>query len=283
MEEVIVKISKYHRWSVWCFVGMIICMVITVVLYKRLKMKEVIRFLKRWKKRALSIGILCFCLTSGMAIPVEAAQMQENEETQSPIAVELEVKPGSERLTDAFLKEDKLYFVKNLEGLLDLKLCIKVLDEEELFQPDNVLLEYCLNSSEEWNVITVESTAWTSVEENQFTAEVLFDGIDNAAGIYEFRVCYENAEEEKAEYFLSEGYVLDKVSPEFETTLISELEEELIFSEDGKYSDPYCNPSKEIRWDFRVTETYLSMDHTKVKVTTVDRNGKLLKDYPVQW
>ena len=283
MEEVMMQITKYHRWSVWCFVGMIICMMITVVLYKKLKMKEVIRFLKRWKKRALIIVFLCCCITTGAAIPAEAAQIQENEEIQNPIAVELEVKPGSEELADAFLKEDKRYFVKNLEELPDLKLCIKVLDEAELFLSDNVLLEYCLNSSEEWNVIKVENIEWTSVAENQFTAEVLFDGTDHAAGIYEFRVSYENVVEEKAEYFLSESYVLDKVSPEFETALISELEEELIFSKDGKRLEPYCNPAKEIQWDFQIIEPYLSMEQTKVKVTTVDRNGKLLKEYPVQW
>ena len=181
------------------------------------------------------------------------------------------------------LKEGDLYFVKNLKELPDLKLYVKISEEQELFQPEQVLVEYCLNDSEKWKVISKESIEWFPLTENQFAAEFLFDGVDGVSGIYKFRVRYENVAGQKLEQFLPESYVLDKVSPEFETVFKSELNEELISSEDGKKLEPYYNPSKEIQWIFQVAEKYLDMEHTKVTVTTVDRNGNLLKEYPVQW
>ena len=64
MEEVVRQIETYHKWSMGCLMGTVFCVIAAFILYKKLNIREVIRFFKRHTKRMTMfalIGISMVC------------------------------------------------------------------------------------------------------------------------------------------------------------------------------------------------------------------------------
>ena len=51
MEEIIGQIEKYHQLSIWCFTGMILCGLITWLMYRKKNIREMIGYYRRKRKR----------------------------------------------------------------------------------------------------------------------------------------------------------------------------------------------------------------------------------------
>ena len=270
MEEIMEQISRYHRWSIGCLIGMIFGGIVTGILYRELNIKEVVRFFKRRRNRMLVL--MSISLLGCPSFSATAAQL-----------LEVQVLPGSELEGNELIKEgENLYYVKNLKDFPDIKINLKILDEENLISPDTVYLEYRIEGMEEWTFLTDETAEWINSADGQFEITYSFDGIEDITGVYEFRCSYMDIEGQKAVISLPGNYVIDKVAPSFETRFTSKDGEALEFNEDGNSLEPYYNAADEMHWLFQVFEENLDMEQTSVSIIISDRNGQVLKENQIE-
>lgn len=292
MEAIMEQIAWYHNLSILCIGGMVLCMIITAILYKKLNIREVIRFYKRRGRRMLVLGLFCVGIIQSSAVQTEAAEVElpdveteepKQEEDLPPALLDFSVFPGNEELDNAFITEDEMYYyVKNLENEPDVKIFLKISDEQELFLEEQVHLEYRLEGTEEWSQLIDEQAEWLNTEENQFEISYAFDGAENETNIYEFRVSYIDSGNHELISELPQKYIFDKVSPAYEAVYTSETGEELKSNEEGSLLEPYYNAAKVIHLEFQIAEENLDEEKTSIKISALDRNGDLLQEMKVK-
>ena len=282
MEEIIHQINIYHRLSIWCFAGMILCGLITWLIYKKKNMKEVFTYYRRKRKRRKLWMIVCMwflwsCVPGMYTYAAEAPETPENPENFVPILERFQI--GTEDMPVEYVKE-----------ALQISVCIR--DEQNEFDAEKVLLEYRIADTEIWNPILSQEQLWNNPEESLFENTYEFTGAEAAETMYEFRITYvdkaENAmelggnvqaeavEEFKGTYLARKQVVIDHLPPSYEVSYQNENEEDILSSEDGMELRPYYNAAREVGLNFEIAESYLDMEKTKISITAADLKGNIL-------
>lgn len=302
MEGIMEKIAGYHRLGMLCMVGVILCAEITLIVYKKMNIREVLAFFKRnktWKKRAF-FAMLCGLLSFQMEIPVRAVQMDSKIEPEevvdlAPVLEDFMFYPGNEEEGNELTTEEELvFYAKSLEDEADVKIFVQIRDEQKNFRENAVILEYREEGQELWKELITKEQTWENPEENLFETVYLFDGEEQSDSTFEFRITYldssenrmipgekvmvEEAEEQVAALFLRQKLVIDKIAPVFEIVYLNETKQELQFQEESDEINPYYNAGKEITLKFHVKETNLDYEKTWMKISSFDKSENLLKE-----
>ena len=152
MEEILGQIEKYHRLSIFCFAGMILCGLITGFIYRKRNMKEVFLYYKRkWKQKKIwMVPILCLmcCMPEFMSYATESSGI-ENNMTEVPEFPEepADLAPILEKFQIGMGEELLEYSNDYVEIFVSIK------DEQNSFNPLKVFLEYRIEGEEEWYLI----------------------------------------------------------------------------------------------------------------------------------
>ena len=205
MEGIMEKIAWYHRLGMLCMVGVILCAEITLIVYKKMNIREVLAFFKRnktWKKRAF-FAMLCGLLSFQMEIPVRAVQMDSKIEPEevvdlAPVLEDFMFYPGNEEEGNELTTEEELvFYAKSLEDEADVKIFVQIRDEQKNFRENAVILEYREEEQELWKELITKEQTWENPEENLFETVYLFDGEEQSDSTFEFRITYLDSSENR--------------------------------------------------------------------------------------
>ena len=276
MEEIIGQIEKYHQLSIWCFAGMILCGLITWLMYRKKNIREMIGYYRRKRKRKklwsiVWISILFSCIPG---VFVYATEIPED------------LPPILERFCIG--KEDQL--VEYLKDSVKISVCIR--DEQTEFDAENVFLEYRAADIENWNLLALKEQDWNNPEDHVFETVYEFKEYEETENEYEFRVTYvdhggnsmvlgdyvqaEKIEECEGTYLAKKQIVIDNVPPHYEVSYQNEMEEDLLSSEDGEKLAPYYNAAKEVVINFEAKESYLDMENSKISIVATNLKGDVI-------
>ena len=260
MEEILKQITWYHRLSIGCLAGFVLCLMILVILYKKLGMKKVLDYFhrKRKKKYLFMTLIICGMLCCIMPMRVCAAELPE----KMPATLEeFAISSGGvekEYISDA------------------VQINITIKDEQETFDGNLVKLEYQIEGQEEWKQILQEEQVWENTEDGMFQTEYIFEAGEAAEDAYIFRVSYTDiAGNEISEI---KTIVIDKIAPVFEAIYADEEGRILLSEENDIKISPYYNAAKEIMLKFQTTDRYLDEVKANIKIICSDRKGNMIKE-----
>ena len=278
MEEIIGQIEKYHQLSICCLAGMILCGLITWLMYRKMNIREVIGYYRRKRKRKklgmiVWISVLCSCIPGMFTYATEISE---------------DLPPILERFYIG--TEDQL--VEYVKDSVEISVCIR--DEQTEFDAENVFLEYRAADTEKWNLFDTKEQIWDNPEENVFEIVYEFNGLENAEIAYEFRITYvdkagnnmvlgDQVQAEKIEacegtYLAKKQIIIDNLSPAYEVRYQNEMEEELLSSEDDTELSPYYNAANEVVMDFVIKESYLDMENTKISIIATNLKGTAIHE-----
>ena len=295
MEEIITRIDKYHQLSILCFAGMILCGLITGLIYRKKNIRGVLGYYRRKRKykKIWMLAILCI-LCCGTEVVAYAAERNSIEEdvTEPPEDPEVSVEPENlpPILEEFYIGTDEELVEYVKESTL-ISVCIK--DEQIGFNPCNVILEYRIEG-EEWHPMNSQEQIWKNPEDSVFETIYEVGGVEGEESVCEFRLSYiddaensmiigENVRAEEVEgcegtYLAKKKVVFDDMPPSYEAVYKDEMGKLVSFSEDGLEIVPYYNAAKEIVMDFEVKESYLDLKNTKMKITATDLKGNVIAE-----
>lgn len=278
MEEIMKQIALYHRLSVLCIVGMLICVGISAFIYKKLNIRAVLSYFKRNRKKSYFLLMLMIwgVLGYGLSMPVLAVQIEEELPGELP-EEPADMSPVLEEFSVYSQDEEREFTAEGVQ------IKISIRDEQDTFDETKVVLEYRIAGQELWEQLPGEEQLWNNPEEDVFTADCLFEGDGTFQDLYEFRVSYTDSagnEMVPDENISAEPkrIVIDQVAPVYVAVYTDEKGETLIFEENSNAVSPYYNAAKEVVLDFQVTESYLDEEKTTVKIISSDRKGNILKE-----
>ncbi len=280
MEKIINTIQRYHEGSLICLGGFLIFTMISLIIYKKLNIKEVFGAFRRiqMQKRMMILLLLCGNLVFGTTVYAMEVEQPEPLPEIPPIEniIRLEeflVLPGSDLEENQFWTEDgETFFVKNLDAAADLQIHVGFLLEQGTFFPEKIALEYKNVDDQEWRRLPNAAQLWENTEEMRYETTYLFDGEENETKHYEFRIRY--GENEEQTETLLQKYVLDKQAPAYEIFYRNEKGEML--ETEGNVLTPYYNAAKNIHFQIHLTEENMDWEQSGIKLTGYDKKGQEL-------
>ena len=264
MEAMLKQITWYHGLSIACLAGFILCLILLVILYKKLGMRNVLDYFHRKRKKnflfmtLITCGVLC-CI---MAMRVCAAELPED----LPATLE-EFAISSGGMEKEYISDT-------------VQINITIKDKQENFDENLVRLEYQIEGQEEWKQILHEEQMWDNPEDGMFQAKYLFEAGEAAEDAYTFRVSYTDIAGN--EISATKTIVIDKVAPVFEAIYADEEGRILLSEENDIKISPYYNAAKEIMLKFQATDRYLDTEKTNIKIICSDRKGTMIKEETLQ-
>ena len=299
MEEIITQIDKYHQLSILCFTGMILCGLLTGLIYRKKNIRGVLGYYRRKQKykKIWMFAILCILCcgtkvvsyaTERNSIEEEVAEPPEEQPEDPEVPEEPENLPPILEKFHIGTDEELLEYVKDSTLI---SVCIR--DEQISFNPFNVILEYHIEG-EEWHPINSQQQIWNNLDDSVFETTYEVGGVEGAENVCEFRLSYiddaeiamtlgENVQAEEVEgcegtYLAKKKVVFDYMPPSYEAVYKDEMGKLISFSEDGLEIVPYYNAAKEVVMDFEVKESYLDLKNTKMKITATDFKGNVIAE-----
>lgn len=303
MDYVTYQIELYHRWFLVCLILAVIFLMVTLFLFIKMDIKEVVGYLTgRQEKREIArlkqdektrvltnrkhlSGILLWLvLFCGTWMNAEAVE-DSTEELQRPVLQCFEITSGSDEEADALVEGvGNIYHTRNLEALDDLKIEIQIANVVS-FEDADVKVEYLTDGTGEWKMIEPES--FEVIEENLWKGIYLFDGSENEFHIYTFRVSYqdESGQEMTAaedvsvmeidgKYLLNYRVAIDKEAPMYTASYTLKDDTILDSAENGTMLEPYYCSKEAVNLEVIVNEATFDENASVVKVITKDANGE---------
>ena len=264
MEEILKQITWYHGLSIASLAGFILCLILLVIIYKKLGMRNVLDYFHRKRKKNFLFMTLITCgvLYCIMSMRVCAAELPED----LPATLE-EFMISSGGMEKEYISDT-------------VQINITIRDKQENFDGNFVRLEYQIEGQEEWKQILHEEQVWENPEDGMFQTEYLFEAGEAAEAAYTFRVGYTDATGN--EISETKTIVIDKIAPVFEAIYADEEGRILLTEENDIKISPYYNSAKEVMLDLYVAERYLDEEKTNIKIICSDLKGTVIKQEILQ-